>query len=122
MFVASSNVSADFLGAATNRMNSRDLLQRYLSPRQVMSFKPLVDQFATDVKTATGDGARFVFHRSITIGCRVGNHLNPRSDLNSSHRTISYAVFCLKKKKLMDVLNDDRYLMYDLGIHLETNA
>src|SRR5207249_7462628 len=76
MFVASSNVSADFLGAATNRMNSRDLLQRYLSPRQVMSFKPLVDQFATDVKTATGDGARFVFHRSITIGCRVGNHLN----------------------------------------------
>src|SRR5213083_816701 len=77
MFVASSNVSPDFLGAATNRMNSRDLLQRYLSPRHVMSFKPLVDQFATDVKTAAPGGARCVFQRSVTTGWRVGSHLNP---------------------------------------------
>src|SRR5438094_6218076 len=28
--------------------------------------------------------------------------------LNSSHRTISYAVFCLKKKKTADVLHDSR--------------
>src|SRR6266404_1906083 len=77
MFVASSNVSSDLFGAATNRISSRDLLQRYLSPRQVMSFSPLVDQFATDVKTAASGGARFVFHRSITIGCRVGKLSNP---------------------------------------------
>src|SRR5438046_5602679 len=77
MFVASSNVSPAFFGAATNRMNSRDLLQRYFSPRQVMSFSPLVDQFATDVKTAARVGERFVFHKSVTTGCRVANHLKP---------------------------------------------
>src|SRR5437867_12757102 len=75
MFVASSNVSPDLLGAATNRINSRDLLQRYFSPRQVMSLSPLVDQFAMEVKTAARGGDRFVFQRSVTTGCRVGNHL-----------------------------------------------
>src|ERR1700674_2846655 len=74
MFVASSNVSPAFFGAATKRRNSRDLLHRYFSPRQVMSFNPLVDQFATEVKTAARDGARFVFQRSVTTGCRVGSH------------------------------------------------
>src|SRR3954454_24317825 len=74
MSVASSNVSPARLGAATKRMNSRDLLHKYFSPRHSMSFSPLVDQFATDVKTATGAGRRFVFHRSVTIGWRVGNH------------------------------------------------
>src|SRR6516164_8375119 len=78
MFVASSNVSPAFFGAAANRRNSRDLLQRYFCPRHEISFKPLVDQFATDVKTATPKGERFVFHKSVTTGCRVGNHLNPR--------------------------------------------
>src|SRR6266404_6975768 len=77
MFVASSNVSPDFFGAAANRRNSRDLLQRYFRPRQVMSFSPLVDQLAIDVKTAARLGRRFVFQRSVTIGCRVACHLNP---------------------------------------------
>src|SRR2546422_6904364 len=77
MSVASSNVSPAFFGAPTNRMNSRDLLQRYFSPRQVMSLSPLVDQFATDVKTAAADGTRFVFQKSVTTGCRVGSHLRP---------------------------------------------
>src|SRR2546430_8485156 len=41
-------------------------------------------------------------------GKRSGAHLNPAVDrkstrLNSSHSQISYAVFCLKKKKLQDV-------------------
>ena len=52
MFVASSNVSPDFFGAATKRKNSRDLLQRYFRPRQGMSLSPLVDQFAIEVNTA----------------------------------------------------------------------
>src|SRR5947208_48552 len=77
MFVASSNVSPAFFGAARKRRNSRDLLQRYFSPRQVMSFKPLVDQFATDVKTATPEAGRLVFHKSVTTGWRVGSHLSP---------------------------------------------
>src|SRR5260370_12915571 len=77
MLVASSNVSPAFFGAATKRRNSRDLLQRYFCPRHQISFNPLVDQFATDVKTAAPEADRFVFHKSVTTGCRVGSHLNP---------------------------------------------
>src|SRR5258707_4915934 len=77
MLVASSKVSPDFCGAATKRKNSRDLLQRYLRPRQVMSLSPLVDQFAMDVKTAARFGARSDFQRSVTTGCRVACHLKP---------------------------------------------
>src|SRR5438270_5567490 len=77
MFVASSNVSPDFFGAATKRKNSRDLLQRYFLLRQVMSLSPLVDQLAMEVKTAGRFGARFVCQRSLTIGCRVAFHLKP---------------------------------------------
>src|SRR5450631_4326429 len=74
MLVASSSGSLDFFGAATNRMNSRDLLQRYFSPRHSISFSPLVDQLATDVNTAAGRGRRLVFQSSVTIGWRVGSH------------------------------------------------
>src|SRR5687767_3983332 len=74
MSVASSKVSPAFLGAATKRRNSRDLLQRYFSPRHSMSFKPLVDQLATEVKTAEARGKRLVFQRSVTMGWRVGSH------------------------------------------------
>src|SRR5262245_24520735 len=74
MLVAISNVSLASLGAAMNRRNSRDLLHRYFLPRHVMSFKPLVDQFAIVVNTAARDGERAVFQRSVTTGCRVGNH------------------------------------------------
>src|SRR5213592_5186861 len=77
MFVASSNVSPAFFGAAIKRRNSRDLLQRYFCPRQEISFNPLVDQLATEVKTAASEGDRFVLHKSVTTGCRVGSHLNP---------------------------------------------
>src|SRR6266487_2019580 len=77
MFVASSKASPDRFGAATKRKNSRDLLQRYFRRRQVISFNPLVDQFAIEVKTAVARGARWVFHKSVTIGCRVAYHLNP---------------------------------------------
>src|SRR5258708_21902273 len=76
MLVAISNVSPASLGAGMNRRNSRDLLQRYFLPRHVMSFKPLVDQFAIVVNTAVREGERAVFQRSVTTGCRVGSHLN----------------------------------------------
>src|SRR6267143_488601 len=77
MLVASSKISPDPFGAATKRKNSRDLLHRYFRRRQVMSFNPLVDQFAIEVKTAVNRGARLVFHKSVTIGWRVACHLNP---------------------------------------------
>src|SRR5581483_2829361 len=77
MLVASSNVSPAFFGAGTKRRNSRDLLQRYFLPRHVMSFRPLVDQLATDVSTAARLGERLVRQRSVTTGCRVGSHFNP---------------------------------------------
>src|SRR5437773_11184351 len=77
MLVASSMVSPDSFDVEIKRRDSRDLLQRYFSPRHVMSFKPLVDQLPNDVKTAPREGERFVFHRSVTTGWRVGSHLNP---------------------------------------------
>src|ERR1700730_9968912 len=77
MFVARSNVSPASFGSMTKRRNSRDLLHRYFSPRQLMSLSPLVDQFAIEVKTAIRAGKRLVCQRPITTGCRVGNHLNP---------------------------------------------
>src|SRR5437762_14194264 len=77
MFVASSNVSPAFFGAAMKRRNSRDLLQRYFLPRDVMCFRPLADQLATDVNTAARVGERAVRHRSVTTGCRGGSHFNP---------------------------------------------
>src|SRR5438876_6285034 len=84
MLVAISNVSPAFLGAEMNRRNSRDLLHKYFLPRQVISFNPLVDQFATVVKTAATDRDRAVFQRSVTTGCRVGSHLKPWSGTGNS--------------------------------------
>src|SRR5207247_10567357 len=85
MLVAISNISPAFFGAAMNRRNSRDLLQRYFFLRQAMSIKPLVDQFATVVNTAAREGARAVFQRSVTTGCLVGIHLNPCSGTGKSY-------------------------------------
>src|SRR2546429_5094694 len=47
------------------------------------------------------------------VGCGGGSATTPPLDrkstrLNSSHGYISYAVFCLKKKKLTDILIEDR--------------
>src|ERR1700749_2738062 len=84
MLVAISNVSPASFGAERNRRNSRDLLQRYFLPRHVMSFKPLVDQFAIVVNTAAREGALGVFQRSVTTGWRVGSHLNPCSGTGKS--------------------------------------
>src|SRR5437763_5274989 len=36
--------------------------------------------------------------------------------LNSSHRCISYAVFCLKKKKTMDLLTNQMYAQLKLQL------
>src|SRR5437867_8917228 len=48
--------------------------------------------------------------------------LDPNADrkstrLNSSHRTISYAVFCLKKKPLSRVVSVDVYKLRDSAAH-----
>src|SRR5438067_10705330 len=79
MLVANSNVSPLFFGAAMKRRNSRDLLHRYFDPRHVISFRPLVDQFAIEVNTAEREGGRVIFQKSVTTGCRVGSHLRPCS-------------------------------------------
>src|SRR5207248_6852336 len=55
--------------------------------------EPTVNLYPTPLRLEAGDG----FHWTC-------NYLNGTTDrkstrLNSSHRTISYAVFCLKKKK-----------------------
>src|SRR6478752_9905015 len=84
MLVAISKVSPASFGAETNLRNSRDLLHRYFLPRHVMSFKPLVDQFAIVVNSAAREGERAVFQRSVTTGCRVGSHLKPCSGTGKS--------------------------------------
>src|SRR5438270_14042706 len=76
MFVVSSNGSPARFDALIKRRNSSDLLQRYFRPRQVISFKPLVDQFAMDVNTAERAKRDLVCHTSSKIGWRVGSHLN----------------------------------------------
>src|SRR5437773_6980534 len=57
----------------------------------------LVDTFARLVERLHRDGVPFV-----VIGLSGANYYADRKStrLNSSHITISYAVFCLKKKKL----------------------
>src|SRR5438094_4441348 len=52
----------------------------------------------------TGDGAAIAFlgdpEDALSVGIAVRKNIDRKSTrLNSSHRTISYAVFCLKKKK-----------------------
>src|SRR6266542_4720581 len=63
--------------------------------------------------TATTEIYTLSLHDALPISCEVGSHFrcaqgrepgSPESDrkstrLNSSHGSISYAVFCLKKKK-----------------------
>src|SRR5258708_32133365 len=88
MLVAISNVSPGSFGAETNRRNSRDLLHRYFLPRHVMSFKPLVDQFAIGVNTAAREGDRAAFQRSVTTGCRSGSHLKPCSGTGKAFDTM----------------------------------
>src|SRR5207248_10827883 len=54
------------------------------------------------------------FRGSDTLARYSGNHFLDRKStrLNSSHRTISYAVFCLKKKKHNTVDLDTTYGYY----------
>src|SRR5438477_4958084 len=37
--------------------------------------------------------------------------------LNSSHMSISYAVFCLKKKNTNDILDEPHYIVINLSYH-----
>src|SRR5437879_7917937 len=66
-------------------------------PRMALEKRPLVD-----VKVPVGDADGEVAER---VGCDVEDRKSTR--LNSSHRCISYAVFCLKKKKKQARERDD---------------
>ena len=115
MSVASSNVSPAFFGAATNRRNSRDLLQRYFLPRHAMSFNPLVDQLATDVKTAAREGERARFPK-------IGHDWLPRRQpLESVHRhrkIFRPDIFAESEKRVMPPQIFDRrfYAFVDLDL------
>src|SRR2546427_4291436 len=54
-------------------------------------------------------------HRTELHGCAAQRHIGDRKStrLNSSHSQISYAVFCLKKKKKIKIRD---------GMHKETNS
>src|SRR5207248_5717471 len=57
-----------------------------------------------------GPGAETIYFDDGAVDDRAQNSLQPEdrksTRLNSSHRTISYAVFCLKKKK---IYSDETY-------------
>src|SRR5258707_8640233 len=54
--------------------------------------------FTTSVGSAVSDFGR----RAADVGCDPGQERDRKSTrLNSSHANISYAVFCLKKKKVV---------------------
>src|SRR5437763_5069617 len=72
--------------------HSRRSLERRLRVSGIKKFKPMAD-FEWDWPTKI---EREVIERALTLD------LDRKSTrLNSSHRCISYAVFCLKKKKIM---------------------
>ena len=98
MLVASSNVSPASFGAATKRRNSRDLLQRYFSPRQVMSFSPLVDQFATEVNTAAREGGAIRFPQ---IGHDRLPRRQPFESVRRHRKSFCADVFAESKKRVM---------------------
>src|SRR2546427_1849883 len=77
--------------------------------------RPDLDRAATGHRNPRGDGNRLVeiagidqeVAAQLLLGLRertVGHHPLDRKStrLNSSHSQISYAVFCLKKKKMYD--------------------
>src|SRR5258708_18077429 len=55
---------------------------------------PIFDEVAPAMKDRTSG-----FTRIIRLGKRMGDEDRKSTRLNSSHQIISYAVFCLKKKK-----------------------
>ena len=77
---------------------SEDIRVKDLSGEQLDKIREIVDNYKTE-----GDLRREVslnIKRLMEIGCYRGiRHRDRKSTrLNSSHQTISYAVFCLKKK------------------------
>src|SRR5207248_10231397 len=82
----------------------------YAAPRDLHSFptrrssdlaQPLARLDAAQAQRPISDDARAEQRRYFIVGKGFGDWIGDRKStrLNSSHRTISYAVFCLKKKK-----------------------
>src|SRR5438094_2920102 len=66
---------------------------------------PYTTLFRSDREQAAADRARFeeqlrVAREGLALHQRQEDEDRKSTRLNSSHRTISYAVFCLKKKKI----------------------
>src|SRR3712207_6960678 len=81
-----------FRSAAQNELSVRPGAEGHAAALQLSGGRlPIVDLAVVDDR----DVARLVAHRLIGLGARD----RKSTRLNSSHANISYAVFCLKKKK-----------------------
>src|SRR5207248_7715043 len=95
----------------THTLSLHDALPIYLDPHPVQLGDLLPQGHARhQVGDALRDGGRRVPPRRGGDAAVEGDRKSTR--LNSSHRTISYAVFCLKKKILAQL---DKLLLFDLS-------
>src|SRR5437867_5052020 len=92
---------------AMERSELSDRVRQYVKARVDALRYRLGLEFPDDVNVAPGHRQpRFFFApASVSSLCSLLKERFPEQDrkstrLNSSHRTISYAVFCLKKKKI----------------------
>src|SRR2546429_1808797 len=75
-------------------------------------FRSDVNQFALDDFPMKGKGVKHMRFTlaDTTYGCHVSEFQDRKSTrLNSSHGYISYAVFCLKKKKILTTMSRLRH-------------
>src|SRR5437867_8183340 len=101
MFFSCSAITCNFLSFPTRR--SSDLLRRF------DALKAAARSVDLDPVGAGGDARLGLLAHHVRVGAAAARgdplagdeHARDRKStrLNSSHRTISYAVFCLKKKK-----------------------
>src|SRR2546426_5691244 len=69
-------------------------------PRSTLfPYTTLFRSITAKIKKAGGGDVPAVLHQRLTAECRLGRGDRKSTRLNSSHLVISYAVFCLKKKK-----------------------
>src|SRR5205807_10351010 len=79
--------------------SSRSLLQ-CSQPPSPFRWRPLVETTSIEIQCRRTRDERHIFGSTSRAPSRIVRHEDRKSTrLNSSHLVISYAVFCLKKKK-----------------------
>src|SRR5437588_8565312 len=61
---------------------------------------PYTTLFRSSLRAASSNAVRPLLDTAFTSACRSSSRDRKSTRLNSSHTVISYAVFCLKKKKI----------------------